>query len=141
MVTFLWYWGPVCGYAGLIFYLSSQPFSEQDLSSFFGFFIFDLFSDKILHVIEYAVLGGMCYRAFRWGTNGTWRDWAVPMAILLPSLYGISDEMHQAFVPFRDSNWHDWLADTVGATIGTVVTRQMFSLWPSHSTPEVLQRR
>jgi VanZ family protein len=120
----------------LIFFLSSQPLSEQDLPSFFG-----LFSDKILHGIEYAVLGGMCYRAFRWGTNGSWRDWAVPLAILLPSLYGVSDELHQAFVPLRDSNWHDWVADTVGATIGTVVTRQMLCLWPSHSTPEVLQRR
>jgi len=59
----------------------------------------------------------------------------------LPSLYGVSDEVHQAFVPFRDSNWHDWLADTLGATIGTVGTRQMLSLWPAHSTPEVLHRR
>ncbi|MGQ0694381.1 MAG: VanZ family protein [Nitrospiraceae bacterium] len=136
MVTFLRYWGPVCGYAGLIFYLSSQPLSEEDLPSFFG-----LFSDKILHGIEYAVLGGICYRAFRWGTDGSWRDWAVPLAILLPSLYGVSDEVHQAFVPFRDSDWHDWLADTLGATIGTVGTRQMLSLWPAHSTPEVPHRR
>ena len=28
MVTFLRYWGPVCGYAGLIFYLSAQSHPE-----------------------------------------------------------------------------------------------------------------
>lgn len=136
VVTFLRYWGPVCGYAGLIFFLSSQPYLEQDLPSFVS-----LFSDKVLHAIEYAVLGGLCYRAFHWGTNESWRQRAVPLAILLASLYGVSDEVHQAFVPFRDSSWHDWLADTIGATIGAVVVRRILSLWRAHSVREVLDER
>lgn len=139
-MTFFRYWGPVCGYAGLIFYLSSQPHPEQDLPSFFSFFS-DKVSDKVLHAVEYAVLGGLCYRAFRWGTNGWWRDWAVPLAVLLASLYGISDEVHQSFVPFRDPGWHDWLADTMGATIGAVAMRRMLSLRPPYSTPEALHHR
>ena len=64
MVKWFRYWGPLCGYAGLIFYLSSQPHPEADLPSFVG-----LFSDKVLHGIEYAVFGGLCYVALRWGTN------------------------------------------------------------------------
>jgi VanZ family protein len=134
MVIFFRYWGPVCGYAGLIFYLSSQPHPEQDLPSFVR-----LFSDKILHVIEYAMLGGLCYRAFRWGTNESWRQRAIPLAILLASLYGISDEVHQAFVPFRDSSWLDWLADTIGATLGAITMRRMLGLWPVNSVPEALR--
>ncbi|MDP1945872.1 MAG: VanZ family protein [Nitrospirota bacterium] len=116
----LWYWGPVCGYAGLIFYLSSQPHPEQDLPSFVM-----LFSDKVLHAIEYALLGVLCYRAFRWGTNQSWGQQAIPLAVLLASLYGASDEVHQAFVPFRDSSWQDWLADTIGAAIGAVSWRSI----------------
>ena len=116
----LWYWGPVCGYAGLIFYLSSQPHPEQDLPSFVM-----LFSDKVLHAIEYALLGVLCYRAFRWGTNQSWGQQAIPLAVLLASFYGASDEVHQAFVPFRDSSWQDWLADTIGAAIGAVSWRSI----------------
>lgn len=136
MVTFLRYWGPVCGYAGLIFYLSSQSYPDQDLPSFI-----DLFSDKVLHAVEYALLGGLCCLAFRWGTNASWRDGAVPLAILLASLYGISDEVHQAFVPFRDPSWHDWLADTIGATLGALMMSRMLILWPSNSVPEALHER
>ncbi|MBH0197595.1 MAG: hypothetical protein HP494_18860, partial [Nitrospira sp.] len=57
MSVLLRYWVPVCAYAGLIFYLSSQPHPEDDLPLFVL-----SFSDKALHVIEYAVLGGLCYR-------------------------------------------------------------------------------
>jgi VanZ family protein len=36
------------------------------------------------------------------------------------SFYGMTDEVHQAFVPFRESSWLDWLADTLGGVIGAV---------------------
>ena len=32
----LFYWGPVAGYAGLIFYLSAQSHPDEDLPSLFG---------------------------------------------------------------------------------------------------------
>ena len=34
------------------------------------------------------------------------------------SLYGISDEIHQSFVPFRDAEVSDVIADTIGAFSG-----------------------
>ena len=125
MSGFLRYWMPVCAYAGLIFYLSSQPHPEDDLPSFVL-----SFSDKVLHVLEYAALGGLCYRALRWGTNESWRNMALPLAVLFASLYGISDEIHQSFVPFRDSSWLDWVADTIGAAVGAAVMSRLDSLWP-----------
>jgi VanZ family protein len=133
MVTFLRYWGPVYGYAGLIFYLSAQPHPEEHLP-----FVTHL-SDKVLHAVEYAVLGALCYRALRGSGNDVWRQQAIPAAILLASLYGVSDEVHQAFVPFRDSNWLDWVADTVGAVIGVTVMHRVLSLRPVGSIPEVLR--
>jgi VanZ family protein len=132
MVTFLRYWGPVCGYAGLIFYLSAQSHPETHLP------FITRFSDKLLHAGEYAVLGALCFRAIRGTGTDSWKQQAIPAAILLASLYGMSDEVHQAFVPFRDSNWLDWLADTVGAAIGVIAMHRVLSLRPVGSIPEAL---
>ena len=57
---------------------------------------------------------------------------------LLASLYGVSDEVHQAFVPFRNSSWLDWLADTVGAVLGVTALHRMASLRPMGSIPDAL---
>jgi VanZ family protein len=109
------YWGPVVGYAGLIFYLSAQSHPDEDLPAFL-----DFFNDKVLHAVEYGGLGGLCYRAFRWGASGQVASRALLLAIVTASLYGVTDEAHQLFVPFRESSWQDWLADTVGATLAAV---------------------
>jgi VanZ family protein len=135
MTTWLRYWGPVCGYAGLIFYLSSQSHPEDNLPSLLG-----LLSDKVLHVAEYAVLGGLCYVAFRYGTGDRLRPWAGLLAVLLTSLYGLSDEIHQSFVPFRESSGLDWLADTIGAAASVVVASRLAALWPANSDEAIRER-
>jgi VanZ family protein len=119
----LWYWLPVALYAGTIFYLSSQSHPEEQLPSL----LFEEVSDKVLHGVEYAVLGGLCYRAFRWGANGQVASQALLFAVIAASLYGITDEVHQFFVPFRESSWQDWLADTAGAVIGAMSWRAIRS--------------
>ena len=131
MLSLLRYWGPVCAYAGLIFYLSAQSHPEDNLPDF----VFDL-SDKVVHAIEYAVLGLLCYRALRGGSSDSWRQQAIPMAILLASVYGASDEVHQAFVPFRESSWLDWVADTVGAAIGVLAMHRTVNFRQADSIPE-----
>lgn len=136
MTTVFRYWGPVFAYAGLIFYLSSQSHPEEQLPSFVG-----LLSDKVLHVIEYAVLGALFHRGFCWGAGASWRPWAVPLSVLCASLYGISDEIHQSFVPFRESSWLDWLADTVGAGLGTAAMARLATLWPMSPAPAANSRR
>ncbi|MFO0701453.1 MAG: VanZ family protein [Nitrospira sp.] len=112
MKGFLRLWGPVCAYAVLIFYISSQSHPEEQVP-FVSFF-----SDKVVHAVEYAVLGALCYRALQGSQREAWRRQAMLLAIVFTSLYGISDEIHQAFVPFRESSVFDWIADTVGAAVG-----------------------
>lgn len=114
----LFYWGPVAGYAGLIFYLSAQSHPDEDLPSLFG-----SLNDKILHAMEYAGLGGLCYRAFCRGASGRLAAHALFLAILTASLYGVTDEVHQLFVPLRESSWQDWLADLAGSALGAVAMR------------------
>ena len=75
-------------------------------------------SDKVLHTIEYGLLAVLYMRAL-WREGVGWRDAALA-AVVMTSLYGATDEYHQAFVPNRSSTVSDWVADSIGATIGAV---------------------
>jgi VanZ family protein len=74
----------------------------------------------VAHVVFYAVLG---YLAVRW--LAAWRGTAgLPVAAaawLLAVAYGISDEVHQAFVPNRHASALDVLADAAGAALGVAL--------------------
>jgi len=106
-------WVPVVLYAGLVFWLSSQssplPFLPEGIWSY----------DKLLHASEYAVLGLLLARALRAGGLSPAR--AFLGALLLGSLFGASDELHQSFVPSRSCDPRDWAADTAGAAAGAVL--------------------
>ena len=119
----LWYWVPVALYAGAIFFLSAQSHPEDLLPSFL---LRDV-SDKILHAVEYGILSLLCYRAFRRAAGPAVARQAVVLAIVTASVYGITDEVHQAFVPLREASWQDWLADTIGAVIGAISWRSIRS--------------
>ena len=86
------YWFPVIAYVTLIFYLSSLSHPEERLPNF----LFEQLGDKLLHGIEYAVLAVLCYRAFRWAAGPQAGEYAVMLAIIATSLYGLTDELHQA---------------------------------------------
>ena len=114
-------WLPVAAYMALIFYLSSLPHPDEQLPKI----LFEKLGDKLLHMIEYAVLGILFYRAFRRAAGPYAAEYAVGLAVLAASGYGATDEMHQAFVPFRTSTWSDWIADTAGAVIGVIASRRV----------------
>lgn len=70
-----------------------------------------------VHVAAYAGLGALAARATARGLhNVSWR--AVGFAILIGSLYGVSDEYHQMFVPGRTFDVFDMLADVIGSVVG-----------------------
>ena len=114
-------WLPVAAYMTLIFYFSSLSHPDEELPKF----LFEALGDKLLHMIEFAVLGVLCYRAFRRAAGPFGAGYAVLLAIVTSSLYGATDELHQAFVPFRTATWPDWMADTAGGMVGVVVGRRV----------------
>ena len=114
-----WYWMPVVLYAGMIFYLSSQSHPEERLPSL----LLEGVSDKVLHAVEYGILSLLCYRAFRWAAGPAVAHTAVVLAIVTASVYGLTDEVHQLFVPFASRAALFWLADTIGAVIGAMSWR------------------
>lgn len=77
-------------------------------------------ADKVGHASAYAVLGGLLMLA-------TGRVW---LAVLLATLFGVSDEIHQYFVPGRHADPFDLLADFVGALLGALVVAFLSRLLP-----------
>jgi len=97
------------GWAALIYYLSDQP----------GLNITPLFpqQDKVLHLIAYGVLGFLSMGSCK--ANGcrhqAFHYWLV---VTLVGVYGVLDEVHQYFVPGRQSDILDVLADISGGLLG-----------------------
>ena len=96
-------------WAGLIFYLSSQP-SIETPALFPG-------EDKLFHLIAFGILGFLPMGALQVSHQGypTRQVWLVALAVML---YGILDEFHQYFVPVRSADVYDALADAIGGLLG-----------------------
>lgn len=67
-------------------------------------------ADKVGHGAAYAVLGALL-------TLATGRVW---LAALMALLFGVSDEIHQYFVPGRYADVLDVVADGVGGLLGAL---------------------
>jgi len=108
--TFAFYWLPLMSYAGLMFYLSSLPHPPQPLI----FFTYD----KTLHVVEYAILGMLVINLLQKYFPDQRKRRLTILAVVLSTLYGITDEFHQYFTPFRDASVFDVCADGIGSLFG-----------------------
>ena len=108
------YWIPAISLAVAIYVSSSLERPVQpDLGVDFG--------DKILHFMAYGFLSLFFLLGLNTGRNPEVKRWQLLLAIVVASLYGATDEYHQSFVTNRDSNFFDWVADTVGAIAGALV--------------------
>jgi VanZ family protein len=105
----MWLWAPVVAYMAIIFILSAQPDIQLPGPD----------TDKPLHSMGYAGLGGLVARAMAGGLGLrlSWRRAIV--AVGLAVTYGVTDEWHQSFVPGRVSDVGDLRADAIGAVAGT----------------------
>ena len=86
---------------------------------------------KTAHVVEYAILSMLLWRALRKPQKGQWGLWnrgAALGAIALAVLYAITDELHQSFVPSRQGQITDVLIDSFGAALG-LLTVWLFGRW------------
>jgi len=106
-----WLKVPAILYAALIFGLSSL--SKTPLIKIPIWNI-----DKLVHLLEYMVFGVLLMLAFRSNLNGKAMRRSNLMSIIVGILYGISDEIHQYFIPGRISSIEDLLADALGILLG-----------------------
>jgi VanZ family protein len=70
--------------------------------------------DKVGHFGIYFILGYLLTRMLCAGDVNKLTKSVFIGAIILGSLYGMSDEIHQMFVPGRNADIADWIADTLG---------------------------
>ena len=115
----MWAWLTVLGYAGVIFYLSAQP--DLPTPSFFTF----PGLDKIVHAGEFGLLSLLLYWAIGCSHQTPSARSRGVASVVISVLYGISDEIHQIFVPMRYADPFDVLADAVGAICALVAIRAM----------------
>lgn len=73
--------------------------------------------DKAIHAVLYAVLGAIVSVGMRRSGKpiSPWAQCFVP--VLFAAMYGITDEIHQLYVPNRTFDVGDLLANFAGATL------------------------
>jgi len=124
MKRHLWVWGPAVAQMGAIFFLSSlsQPPLPEGMSDHTG------------HSIGYAILGVLVLRGL---AGASWPGVTLMrgvMTVAFGTLYGMSDEWHQSFVPGRTPAWDDVAADFRGALLGAafvLILHIINRLWPT----------
>lgn len=106
-------WGPVALWAGAIFAASSR----SDTGAL------GRAPDWLTHGLAYATLSLLLCRALCGGFGAplSWRVAALSTA--LATLYGVSDEFHQSFVPGREPSGADVAKDLLGALFGVTAAR------------------
>ena len=122
-------WVLVALWAAFIFFMSAN--TGSGLSNDLGFFsgIYRALKDmqtqllgpdadainSIAHFCEYAVFGALLANALR---NHMPLRRACFIALACASAYGVTDEIHQLFVPERLCDPIDWVVDTLGGALG-----------------------
>lgn len=128
-IRIIWYWFPVVMMFGVMYYFSTDVFSADNtrgvLEKIFLWFspnaskrallTFNYFVRKSAHFTEYAILGGLLFRAFRAGDRVRWRfKWALYSFVFAAS-WALLDELHQSLTQKRGGSIWDSLLDSTGA--------------------------
>jgi VanZ family protein len=102
---------PVLLYAGLIFWLSSQTHTEREKQ------LLNVVPDVMLHALEFGFLALLLLRQlYQAGRVGNILR-ATILSLFISASYGVLDELHQGFVPGREMDFRDGVADATGALV------------------------
>jgi len=95
-------------YLYLVLILIGSSIPGDTVPSFVG-----LTWDKLLHVIEYGIMGFLGYRAYHTEIRSP-----IYSLITFGLLFGVLDETWQSFIPGRFSSHYDIIADLIGVICG-----------------------
>lgn len=111
-MRFLSLWGPVIAVMTVIFTASSMSDPGAPPGGL---------SDKTAHFAAYAALGAALVRALAGGRSAGMTARRIVLAFVLATAYGVTDELHQRFVPGRNPDMIDLVADAGGGFAGAAV--------------------
>lgn len=100
-------------YMGIIFYFSS--IEGSDLPGL------PLYLDKAIHFAIYILLAFLAFLSFR--KSGV-KKYVFLLSFSFTVLYGITDEIHQLYVPDRDVAIADIIANSAGALSGSYLANK-----------------
>lgn len=81
-------------------------------------------ADKLIHMGVYGLLAALCYISLiHLSRKNTLSNSPFSWSLVITSLYGITDELHQYYVPNRSSELQDWLADFAGAVVAVLIIK------------------
>jgi VanZ family protein len=107
-------WLPPLLLMAVIFVLSAQSSLDSGLG------VIDLIGRKLIHFGAYALLCFLWWRAL---ASVTSPGRAALAALILSSVYAVTDEYHQSFVDGRSGNALDWAIDAAGASLAALRLR------------------
>jgi uncharacterized membrane protein/VanZ family protein len=128
-----------CAYAAFLFYLSSLSAlpGPAEFGFLYGlvdalknaglevlvypFYLAYLYPDKVAHVLLYLVLGLLLHFLFRSSAYRTLSTRPALFAVFFGVLFGVTDELHQYFVPYRSASALDLAADLTGLLIAQLL--------------------
>jgi VanZ family protein len=108
-------WASFIAYLALTFFLSSRshiPGAGE-------------FPDYLLHAAEYCVLSVLLLRALSGGVLRTHSRRALAVSLAFGAGYGILDEVHQYFVPGRNSSVKDAAVDAAATALTVLVVSRL----------------
>lgn len=80
--------------------------------------------DKFSHFFAYLLLSVLIYLTFSLQNKfDLLNKFPGRLTILIASVYGIFDELHQMLIPGRSAEVLDWVADFLGILVGVFVTK------------------
>jgi VanZ family protein len=121
--TILKYWLPPILWGLIIF-----SFSSLQVGSSNEIYWKDFLIKKTAHVVEYAILAVLLYRAMI--NSGVDKKKALIISIVIASLYGLTDEFHQSFTPGREPKIRDVFIDTIGGALGVLTFSKVLEKYP-----------
>lgn len=117
---------PALGWMLMIFTLSSrEQFPKPPGLSLFSLSV-------VAHLVLYGMLAWLLMFALD-RNNRPSRSTQITV-ILLATLYGLSDEFHQSFVPGRDASAFDLCIDAIGASIAVGI----WTYWRAVRSPDAV---
>ena len=81
--------------------------------------------DKVAHFGVYGILAVLFFRTFESPLARISPKTAMVLGVLASALYGMSDELHQYYVPYRDADLLDLAADVLGSAFGVFAYRYL----------------